>query len=41
MSFQTFRKKGGESDFFHKNGGVGKIVEVVFKEGGIAYFHTN
>ena len=30
------------SDFSsHKNGGIGKIGEVVLKRSGITYFHTN
>ena len=40
-SVSNVQKKVGESDFSHKNGGVGKIGEVVFKKVGIAYFHTN
>ena len=42
--FETFEERGGDSDFPHKYGGVGKIGGVAFfkkKEGGITYFHNS
>ena len=32
-------KKGGRSDFFHKNGGVGKIGGVVLKKEEGEWYH--
>ena len=43
VSSQIFEEKESGSDFAHKNGGVGKISGVIFKESGtgITYFPTN
>ena len=37
---KIFKKRGGGSDFSHKNGGIGKIAVVALTKESITYFHT-
>ena len=40
-NIRKFDAKKHILDFSHKNGGVGKIGGIVFKKGGVTYFHTS
>ena len=37
---KIFKKRGGVSDFSHKNGGIGKIAVVALTKESVTYFHT-
>ena len=41
LSFQNFPRNGGQSEFSHKKGGVGKIGDGSSRKGGISLSNTN